>query len=227
MSVNVDPKHIEWLKTVDSPTLSNAIERLRVRPQYSGFAPLQIRCLFPDFGRMCGHAVTAQVETMTETTVIDRSVFMQLYEAVERSPKPAVIAFQEIGPHPDFATHCGEVMATIFKRLGAVGLVSDCAVRDVPEVRAMGFQYFARGMVASHAYFRIVRVSVPIQVCGLPICPGDLLHGDVNGLLSVPKIELEKLPAEVATVRCREGELMEFVRGDGFSLEKLRGRIVE
>jgi regulator of RNase E activity RraA len=91
----------------------------------------------------------------------------------------------------------------------------------------MGFQYFARGKVASHAYSRIVRVGVPIQVCGLPIQPGDLLHGDENGLLLVPKAGLEKLPQAVDQVRNRERELMELVRGESFSLDKLRSRIVE
>lgn len=227
MSVQIDPKLIEWMKTIDTPTISNAIELLRVRPQSSGFTPLQIRCAFPELGGLCGYAVTAQVETMTEAPKIDRSVFMELYEAVEKSPKPAVVAFQEMGPHPDYAAHCGEVMATIFKKLGAVGLVSDSGVRDVPEVKAMGFQYFSRGLVTSHAYFRIVRVGVPIHVCGLPIQPGDLLHGDVNGLVLVPKEGLDKLPAAVESVRSREGELMEFVRSEGFNLQKLRGRIVE
>jgi regulator of RNase E activity RraA len=227
MSTSVDIKMTDWLKSVDTPTLSNAIEQIRLRPQNVGFTPLEVYCLFPEFGRMCGHAVTAQVETMTEVSKIDFSIFMRLYEAVGDSAKPAVITFQEIGPHPQYAAHCGEVMATIFKRLGAVGLVSDCAVRDIPEVRAMGFQYFARGKVASHAYFRIVRVGVPIQVCGLPIQPGDLLHGDENGLLLVPKTGLEKLPQAVDEVRNRERELMELVRGESFSLDKLRSRIVE
>ena len=58
---------IEYLKTVDAPTLSNAIELLKVRPRREGFTPLQVRALFPDFGRMCGYAVTAQVETVTES----------------------------------------------------------------------------------------------------------------------------------------------------------------
>jgi 4-hydroxy-4-methyl-2-oxoglutarate aldolase len=227
MSTPVDVAMIDWLKSVDTPTLSNAIEQIRVRPQNVGFAPLEVQCLFPELGRLCGYAVTAHVETMTEVDKIDFTIFMRLYEAVAESPKPAVIAFQEIGPHPNFAAHCGEVMATIFKRLGAVGLVSDCGVRDIPEVRAMGFQYFARGRVASHAYSRIVRVGIPIQVSGMPVKPGDLLHGDENGLILVPQTGLEKLPAAVDNVRKRERELMELVRGEGFSLNKLRGRIVE
>ena len=58
---------IDYLKTVDAPTLSNAIERLKVRPRREGFTPLQVRALFPEFGRMCGYAVTAQVETVKES----------------------------------------------------------------------------------------------------------------------------------------------------------------
>ncbi len=217
---------VDYLRGVDTPTLSNAIETLRLRPQNSGFAPLQTCCLFPEFGRMVGYAVTAQVETMTAAAA-DRKAFLSLYETVMHSPKPAVVAFQEIGPHGDYAAHCGEVMATIFQRLGAVGLVSDCAVRDIPEVRALRFQYFARGQVASHAYFHIVRVGVPIQVSGLVIHPNDLLHGDENGLIVVPKDGLEKLPAAVEAVRARERALMEFVRGPDFNFEGLRQRILE
>ena len=228
MPFNTHPETnwMDFLKGVDTPTLSNAIETLRLRPQSAGFAPCQICCLFPEFGRMVGYAVTAQVETMTATAG-DRTVFLSLYEAVMESPKPAVVAFQEVGPQPDYAAHCGEVMATIFQRLGAVGLVSDCAVRDIPEVRALRFRYFARGAVASHAYFRIVRVGVPIQVQGLPISPGDLLHGDENGLIVVPKEALDKLPAAVDAVRNKEGALMEFVRGPAFTFEGLRQRMLE
>jgi regulator of RNase E activity RraA len=228
MASNTHPetRWVDYLKGVDSPTLSNAIEALRLRPQSAGFALYQILCLFPEFGRLAGYAVTAQVETMTATAT-NRKMFLSLYEAVMQSPKPAVVAFQEIGPQPDYAAHCGEVMATIFQRLGAVGLVSDCAVRDIPEVRALRFQYFARGAVASHAYFHIVRVGVPIQVKGLVIHPHDLLHGDENGLIVVPKEGLEKLPAAVEALRTRERALMEFARGPAFTFEGLRERILE
>ena len=221
-----DTDCVAYLKHVDTPTLSNAIETSHLRPQNAGFAPLQVSCLFPEFGRMVGYAVTAQVETMTPTEA-DRKTFLSLYEAVMQSTKPAVVAFQEIGPHGDYAAHCGEVMATIFQRLGAVGLVSDCAVRDIPEVRALRFHYFARGTVASHAYFHIVRVGVPIQVRGFSISPHDLLHGDESGLIVVPKEGLEKLPAAVEAVRAKERALMEFVRGPAFTIEGLRERILE
>jgi 4-hydroxy-4-methyl-2-oxoglutarate aldolase len=150
-----------------------------------------------------------------------------LYRAVEQSAKPAVIAFQEIGGFPDYAAHCGEVMASVFTRLGAIGLVTDCAVRDIPEVRALRFHYFAQGSVASHANFRIVRVGMPIQVFGMPVATGDLLHGDENGLISIPSGLEDKLPRLVDTVRSRERALIDFVRSDGFTAEGFRKYVNE
>ncbi len=216
------PSWIEQLKAIDTPTLSNAIELLKVRPQQDGFTPLSVRALFPEFGRMCGYAVTAQVETITKTAEFDMARFVELWHAIEKAPKPAVVVVQEIGGHPDYAAHCGEVMTTFMMRLGAIGLVSDCGVRDIPEVRALGFHYFARGTVASHANFTIVRTGVPVQIHGMVVKPGDLLHGDVNGLLSVPAGRDNDLLKAVERVRSREGKLMDFIRGDHFSLDGLK-----
>lgn len=216
---------IEYLKTIDTPTLINSIEELKLRPNREGFTPLELRCLFPEFGRMCGYAVTAQVETISQTEPFALDQFVELYKLVESSPKPAVIVLQEIGGFANYSAHCGEVMATFFTRLGAIGLVSDAAVRDIPEVRALGFHYFARGSVASHGNFRIVRSGVPVQVLGMEVRPGDILHGDENGLIHVPPGIESTLPAAVDGVRARERKVMEFVRGANFDLSKFQAMV--
>ncbi len=218
---------IEYFKSVDSPTLSNAIELLKVRPQERGFTPLEIRCLSPQFGTMCGYAVTAQVETVTDTEPFRLETFAELFSLVEQAPKPAVIVFQEIGGFGDFAAHAGEVMSTFFTRLGAVGLLSDCGVRDLDEVRRLGFHYFARGSVASHANFRIARVGVAVQVRGMVVNPGDIIHGDENGVITVPPVELEALREAVDTVRRKEKKVMDFVRSPEFTLQGFQTLVVE
>lgn len=215
----MESEFLEYLKTIDGPTLANAIEALKLRPDHEGFTPLDIRALFPEFGRMVGYAVTAQVETVTEMGAFELEQFVELYKLLDAAPKPAVIALQEIGGHPDFAAHCGEVMASIFTRLGAIGLVSDCGVRDIPEVRQLGFHYFARGAVVSHGHFRIVRSGIPVQIRGLVIKPGDLLYGDLHGILSIPKGIENRLPEAVEVIRRRERALLEFVRSERFSIE--------
>lgn len=225
--MNSDPKLLEFLKTVDSPTLSNAVETLHVQPCDQGFTPRQIRCLFPELGRLCGYAITAQVETVTQLHPTEERTFLELFQAVADSPKPAVVAFQEIGGHADYSAHSGEIMATAFSRLGAVGLVTDGGVRDVPEVRNLKFHYFARGTVVSHAHFKIVRVGVPVQILGLEIKPGDLLHGDENGLMTVPAAALDGIEAAVEQVRARERRLLDFLRSPDFTVAKLKGRFIE
>ena len=118
-------------------------------------------------------------------------------------------------------------MSTIFQRLGAVGLVSDCGVRDIDEVRNLHFHYFARGSVVSHARFRIVRVGVPVQILGTVIRPGDILYGDENGRLLVPPCTVDEIRQKVEDIRSHEKRLMDFVRRSDFSLERLKGRFIE
>jgi 4-hydroxy-4-methyl-2-oxoglutarate aldolase len=216
---------IAFLKTVDTATLANAVELLNLRPRAEGFASLDLKCFFPEFGPMCGYAVTAQVETVTGGAPKTEEAFVELFEAVERSPKPAVVALQEIGGDRDRATHAGEVMATIFTRLGAIGLVSDCGVRDLTAVRRLGFHYFARGAVASHANYRIVRTGVPVEITGVTIRPGDMLHADENGLITIPESSRDRLAALVESILSKERALLDFVRDEGFTAAQLRGRL--
>jgi 4-hydroxy-4-methyl-2-oxoglutarate aldolase len=215
---------IEFLKSIDTPTVANAIEQLNVRSRAEGFPSLYLRCLFPELGVMCGHAVTAQVESVTTGNPREESAFLDLFEAVERAPKPAVVVMQEVGGDRDRAAHCGEVMATIFATLGAVGLVSDCAVRDLAAVRKLSFHLFARGTVSSHAHFRIVRSNVPVEILGMTVHPGTLLHGDENGIIVVPSGQERTLPPAVEKVLNGESKLLEFVRQAGFTASMLRNR---
>ncbi|MDQ3255844.1 MAG: hypothetical protein M3R15_18435 [Acidobacteriota bacterium] len=174
---------------------------------------------------MVGYAVTVQMEAMTRMEPRDEQQVIAFYEAIEASPKPAVVVMQEIGGRPEFASHSGEVMTTLMKNFGAIGLVTDGSVRDFNEVRALNFHNFASGTVASHAYCRIVRVGCPLQIYGMTIRTGDLLHGDINGLIEVPVELREELAEMVARVRKEEGDLMQAVRAGGFTLDSLRQRV--
>ncbi len=214
------------LAKLDTPTLANAIEKLEVRSRITGFANRNLRCLFPDLPSMCGYAVTAQVRTISaEDNGGLNEPFIELCEAIAAVDGPSIVVFQEVGPHPEFSAHCGEVMATAFTQYGAVGLVTDGAVRDVKEVRALDFQYFAPGVVASHGAFQIERVQVPVTVCGLPIAPGDLLHGDANGLITVPPQGRERLTNLAKEIFDAEHQLMELLKQGKQGIAALRDHL--
>jgi 4-hydroxy-4-methyl-2-oxoglutarate aldolase len=216
------PEQLDALRQIDSPTVSNAIEVFGVRPRMDGFAGWDLRCAFPEMGTMVGYAVTCTAQTTVEAGRRDRGL-IRLWEAVEAAPKPAVIVIKDIGPDRSRSCHMGEVMATTAKALGAVGCVSDGGLRDVVEVRTLGgFQYFCPGFVVSHGNPFICEVNEPVVLEGLAVAPGDLLHGDVNGLLMIPDSIADRVAAEAETLRNVEREVLDFVRRPGLTLEKLR-----
>ena len=214
-------EQLEALRQIDSPTVSNAIEQLRVRPRLEGFAGWEVRCAFPELGTMIGYAVTCTADSTTESRQDERGL-LRLWEAVEAAPKPAVIVIKDIGPERARSCHMGEVMATTAKALGAAGCVSDGGLRDVAEVRALGFHYFCPGFVVSHGNPIICAVNVPVTLEGLALRPGDLLHGDANGVLVIPDAIADRVAEQAMRVREAEREVLEFVRQPGLTVEKLR-----
>jgi 4-hydroxy-4-methyl-2-oxoglutarate aldolase len=214
----------EALRAIDSPTVANAIERFEIRPRTEGYAGYDLRCQFPSLGTMMGYAVTCTADSTTEGRPNPRGL-MPLWEALEAAPKPCVIVIKDVGTDRRRGCHMGEVMATTAKALGAIGCVSDGGLRDVREVEALGgFQYFCPGFVVSHGLPVILEIDVPVQISGLTINPGDLLHGDVNGLLVVPDSVADRVIDEVQKVREAEKAMLDLVRQPGFSVEKLKQR---
>jgi regulator of RNase E activity RraA len=221
---DADETLIGFLKNIDTPTVANAIELLEVCSRAEGFPSVELRCLYPELGVMCGYAVTAHVETVTHANPKEESAFIDLFEAVEKARKPAVVVMQEIGGERDRAAHCGEVMSTIFRALGGIGLVSDCAVRDLTAVRNLKFHYFARGAVSSHAHFRIVRSGVPCEVLGMSVQTGDLLHGDENGIIRIPEPKRDALREAVEQILSAEARILDMARQPEFSAAALRNK---
>jgi 4-hydroxy-4-methyl-2-oxoglutarate aldolase len=209
------------LQRIDSPTISNAIEQFDIRGRVEGFAGWELRCAFPELGTTVGYAVTCTADSTTPSRR-ERGL-MQLWEAVERVPKPAVIVIKDIGPDRSRSCHMGEVMATTAKALGAIGCISDGGLRDVNEVRALGgFQYFCPGFVVSHGNPVICDVNVNVTLNGLAVAPGDLLHGDVNGLLVIPSAIADRVAAEAMKVRQAEAKVLTFVRQPGLTVAALK-----
>ncbi len=213
---------ISQLQLIDSPTLSNAIERFQIRPQTSGYAGYDLRCVYPELGPMVGYAVTCTAESTSEEAKAPRGL-LPLWEALEAAPKPAVLVIKDIGMDRTRSCHLGEVMATTAKALGALGCVSDGGLRDILEIKQLGgFQLFCSGFTVSHGNPVICDVNVEVELSGLPIRPGELLHGDINGLLSVPENVLDSVVEEVERVRNAEREILELARSPDFSLQALK-----
>jgi regulator of RNase E activity RraA len=207
--VRLSQEQFEELRAIDSPTIANAIEYFGVRPRVSGYCGSNVRCLTPDAGFMLGYAVTCKGDSTTEEK--DRREHADLYRAIaELQPLPAVVVIGDDGDPSriHLACHAGEMMATTMKRVGAVGLVTNGGLRDIREINALGgFHYYGRGLVVAHGRPCIYDVGATVNIDGMEVRPGDLLHGDENGVVVIPA----EIAADVAT-KAREHRDMEMER---------------
>jgi regulator of RNase E activity RraA len=172
---------------------------------------------------MVGVALTV---TMTNTPgpLAGRERWWQMYEALAEIPAPSVLVVQDVSGAPSRCAYAGEVMATLAMRLGAVGMVTDGGLRDIEEVRALGFQYFARYVVVAHGNFDIVDIGIPVTLDGQEVQTGDILHGDANGIVIVPREVLPGLPEAVREVRERERATMDYIKSAEYSFATAKQR---
>jgi regulator of RNase E activity RraA len=213
-------EEIKALASIDTPTIANAMGAFDERDKTEGYASLELKTFFPEYPPVVGYAVTCTEDTASprRKTYTNYDV---LYRAIEASPKPAIVIFKNMGPDRLRGLHMGDMMASLFQRLGAIAAVTDGGVRDVSGVRkrAPGFQLFATGVVASAGKPCLFEVGVAVSICGLTIWPGDLLHGDENGLLTIPISIAEKVVEQAKKVHEKEKEKDIFIKSSDFTLE--------
>jgi 4-hydroxy-4-methyl-2-oxoglutarate aldolase len=219
----ISEKDVAFLRSVDSPTISNAIEPFKVRDRTEGFIGGEVRSLFPEMPPMVGAALTVTMNN-SPGAVAERENYWRMYEALSQIPAPLVLVVQDVSGAPSRCALAGEVMTTMAMRLGAVGMVTDGGLRDVHEVRQLGFAYFARYIVVSHGNFGVVDVGEPVTLDGQEVKTGDILHGDANGIVIVPREVLEGLPEAVQEVRTRERATMDFVNSPEYTIAAARKR---
>ncbi len=185
---------LDLLRKYDTPTICNVIELFQIRPQTEGYMDARIRACYPTLPPMVGYASTATLRSSAKPGKEDvySSLDAQL-AGFAGLPQPVVVVFQDLDDPPTAATF-GEVMVSTYKAFGAAGLVTSGTARDLEQVRALDFPCFSDGAICSHGYPRIVDLHIPVRLGGLMVHPGDLLHGDANGVTNIP----HEIASEVA-----------------------------
>ena len=208
------PSLIERLAKFDTPTVCNVIELFEHRPYTAGYMDRRIQACFPKLPPMVGYAATAKFRSSSPPA--RGTLYSSLSEQVESFaglPGPAVVVFEDLDDPPAAATF-GEVMCTTYKAFGAAGLITSGAGRDLDQVEAIGFPCFTSGAICAHGYCHFVEIGTPVEVGGIRVQPGDLLHGDRNGVTTIPR-EI----AEAVASACPE-----FMEAEAVVLDYLKSR---
>jgi regulator of RNase E activity RraA len=218
MVAKLTPQQLAELRAIDSPTIANAIEYFTIRPRVAGYCGSNVRCLTPDAGFMLGYAVTCKGDSTTEDK--DRREHTELYRAIAAvQPLPAIVVIGDDGDPSKIhlSCHAGEMMATTMKRVGAVGLVTNGGLRDIREINALGgFHYFGRGLVVAHGRPCIYDVGATVNIDGMEVHSGDLLHGDENGVTVIPAEVADQVAAKAIEHRDMEQQRLKEILGPDF-----------
>lgn len=220
MTDTLTPEQLDALRQFDAPTVANAIETFNVRPRNTGFMSPEIRCMFPDLGVMVGYACTAIIAANHQPPAQPRVTRQDWWRKVQAAPAPRVVVMQDSDPQP-VGSFWGEVNGNIHKALGCIGLVTNGGVRDMDEVHELGFHYFARDILVSHAYVHLVDIDVPVSIGGMVVYPGDLIHADKHGAQVIPRDIAPQIPEAVARIAESEGRIIAACQSPDFSIDKL------
>ncbi len=215
------PEQLAALRAIDSPTIANAIEEFDARDRRAGYMDGSIRCLYPELGEIVGYAYTVTFKDREAGDPPMRQAWIEALEQAAGLPAPRILVAHDASPDVPAAIF-GEIMCTMLARLDFVGVITDGAVRDINEVRALGLQYFASGVIVSHGQITIESFAAPVTVAGLAVSPGDLLHADRNGVVQIPAEIAAQVADKAAEVRRDEGKLLEALADPAFTLEKFK-----
>jgi len=211
----ISPETLAKLAKFDTPTICNIIELFDVCPRNRGYMDGRIKANFPTLPPMVGFAATAAFRSDCAPSGGNAYGTMdQQLEQFSALPGPAVVVFQDLDDPPVAATF-GEVMCSVYKGFGSTGLITSGAGRDLEQVRAINYPVFTSGTICSHAYCHILHLGLPVRVGGMTVHQGDLLHGDANGVTSIPP----HVACAVADIGdefiAAEGIVLNYVRGQG------------
>jgi len=228
MNPPLTPEQLESLRRLDGCTLANAIETFGVRLHNEGYTDASVRCCFPRLPPMLGYAATVKIRG-SEPPTADRLYpdRTDWWDYIESVPAPRVVVLQDIATRPGTGALIGEVHMNILRALRCVGAVTNGSVRSLPAAETAGFQLFAAGVSVSHAYVHIVEIGSPVEVGGLKIRSGELIHGDLHGAQTIPLEIAARIPAISARIFARKNALIALCQSSGFSPEKLRAAVVE
>lgn len=136
-------------------------------------------------------------------------------DAIDESPKGSVIVIGlSSGPDPDVALW-GGLMAAGAEVNGLAGAVLDGGVRDVTEIRRdSGFQVFARSISPGTTLgrYKTVAAHVPVMCGSILVAPGDLIVGDLDGVVVVPRAYVEAVLKTALEIEERELEQARLIR---------------
>ncbi len=216
---------IAELQSYDTPTVCNALEVIAPDRRGYGYTTQPLVCTRPELPPMVGVARTATIRSAHPSHLqgkAARELNDGYYAYVDAGPKPSIMVIQDLdGAQRGYGSWWGEVNSNVHKGLGALGVITDGSVRDLPDI-AEGFQMMADRVGPSHAFVHVVGYSQPVTVAGMRVTDGDLIHADQHGAVVIPWEVADRVKAAAEEIFAGEAVIIKAAQTPGFNIDKLR-----
>jgi len=212
---------LDALRRYDTPTICNGLELVAPERRATGFTVEPLVASNPALPPMVGYARTATIRALDRPGAQAKATRLAYYEHVASGPGPRIVVIQDVDPRPGFGAFWGEVQSNVHKALGCAGGVTNGTIRDLDMI-AEGFLLLGGAVGPSHAWVHVVDFGKPVNVCGMAVSDGDLIHADRHGAVVVPADAVRKLPAAIDLLTRREAVILEACKRPDFGIETLR-----
>ncbi len=208
MSNTPTRQELEFLRSIDTPTVCNLIEIVAPERRGSGYTIKHLHCPFPELPPMVGFAKTVTVKAKDAIAAGDASYMqrrLEYLDYVAAAPRPSIVVIEDL----------------VHKALGCLGTVTSGSIRDIPQIPD-GFQMLAGSIGPSHAYVHVVEFGDAVNVHGMATRSGDLVHADRHGAVVVPIDKISAMMAAADALSKREARIIAAARAANASVETIK-----
>lgn len=219
----IDPALLDLLQQVDTPTVCNAIEVAQKKRGFANFTRKTMLISDSSSKAIVGFARTAKIAALhppEESPDIIRARRMEYFHAMANGPRPAIAVVEDIDQPDCVGAWWGGVHTAVHHGLGLCGAVTNGVMRDLDDMQP-GFTVVAGSIGPSHGFVHVRELGTSVNVFGMQVEQGDLVHADKHGALVVPIDVIPELLNAINTMVDTESIILEPARRPDFNIEKL------
>lgn len=213
---------LDLLKSVDTPTVCNAIEVAEGKRGFNRFTRGTMLSSDPSAGAMVGYARTARISALappTEPADVIKARRMAYYRYMSAGPRPALAVVEDVDFPNAIGAYWGEINTTVHKGLGLSGALTNGVMRDLGDLPE-GFPVVAGSVGPSHGFVHVREIDTPVRIFGLDVHPGELVHADRHGALVIPEPLVPELGGAIRKLLDTEHLVLGPAREPGFNFKK-------
>ena len=215
---------LEILKRWDTPTICNALEHVAAGRRAIGFTVEPMVAAHRKLPPIVGLARTGLIRAK-EPPAGPIPPRADWYDYVAAKDFPTIAVIQDIDDRPGYGAFWGEVQSTVHIHLGVLGCVTNGSFRDL-DMLAPDFQILGGRIGPSHAHVHIVQRNCDVNVFGMLVHSGDVVHADFHGAVVIPRDAVKLLPNAVELVARRERVILDMAKTPGFTSAHMREALI-